>query len=70
MRSDTWLRLMSCTLIFFYKHLEKIEILRFQVPKGEGAAIKEHAKAQGESLSAFVNRAVKETIERDRKKKH
>ena len=52
-----------------YKHLEKIETLRFQVPKGEGAAIKEHAKAQGESLSAFVNRAVKETMQRDNKSK-
>lgn len=48
-----------------YKHLEKIETLRFQVKKGEGDIIREHAKSQGESVSAFVNRAVKETMQRD-----
>lgn len=48
-----------------YKHLKKIETLRFTVPRGEGAAIKDHAKAQGESLNAFVNRAVKDTMQRD-----
>lgn len=51
-----------------YKHLEKIDTLRFTVPRGEGEVIKEHAKAQGESLNAFVNRAVKETMQRDKEK--
>ena len=39
--------------------------LRIRVKKGEGDVIKEHAKAQGESLNAFVNRAINETIKRD-----
>lgn len=40
--------------------------LRIRVKKGEGDVIKEHAKAQGESLNAFVNRAIKETIKNDK----
>ena len=42
--------------------------LRIRVKKGEGDVIKEHAKAQGESLNAFVNRAINETIKRDNEK--
>lgn len=50
-----------------YKYREKIEELRFQVPKGEKEKIKEHAAGQGESVSAFIYRAVRETMERDAK---
>ena len=39
--------------------------LRIRVKKGEGDVIKDHAKAQGESLNAFINRAINETIKRD-----
>lgn len=35
------------------------------VPKGRKDAIKEHATQQGESVNAFINRAINETIARD-----
>ena len=47
---------------------EKVERVIFRVPKGSKEVIQLHAESQGESLSAFLNRAVKETIERDKKK--
>lgn len=53
-----------------YKYREKIEVLRFQVPKGERDIIKAHAESQGESVSAFLNRAVKETMEKDNQSNH
>lgn len=34
-------------------------------PKGEKANIQAHAKTTGESVNAFITRAVKETIERE-----
>lgn len=34
-------------------------------PKGEKEALKDHATKQGESVNAFIVRAVKETIQRD-----
>ncbi len=47
-----------------YKYREKIEELRFTVPKGEKEKIQEFAKKNGESVSAFVYRAVREAMER------
>jgi uncharacterized protein (DUF1778 family) len=44
---------------------ERIEL---RVEKGQKQAIKDHAEANGETLNGFVNRAIKETIERDEKK--
>lgn len=35
------------------------------IPKGQKNTIKAHAEAQGESLNAFINRAITETMERD-----
>lgn len=46
---------------------EKVDDIRFRVPKGKRAMIQEHASARGESVNAFLNRAVDETIERDSK---
>ena len=37
------------------------------LPKGKKDRIKAHATAQGESVNAFINRAIDETMERDRK---
>ena len=34
-------------------------------PKGQKDTVKAHAQAQGESVNAFIIRAVNETIERD-----
>ncbi|MBS5131221.1 MAG: hypothetical protein KHZ01_12270 [Lachnospiraceae bacterium] len=44
---------------------ESVEDIRIRVPKGEKAIIKAHADNQGESMNAFVVRAIKETMERD-----
>ena len=39
--------------------------INLTVPKGQKNAIKAHAEAQGESLNAFINRAITQTMERD-----
>lgn len=44
---------------------EKTDEIRFRVPKGERAVIQAHASQQGESTTAFIKRAIKETMERD-----
>lgn len=44
---------------------EKVEDIRFRVPMGRKAIIKAHANKKGESVNAFINRAVTETIEKD-----
>lgn len=38
------------------------------MPKGKKEAVKAHAESQGESVNAFINRAIDETIERDNDK--
>ena len=48
---------------------EKIDRIMFRVPKGKKEIIQTHASWQGESLSAFLNRAVDETIARDQESK-
>ncbi len=50
------------------KYHEKLDNLQIRVPKGTKAKIMEHATARGESLNAFVTRAINETMERDLKK--
>ena len=47
------------------KYLEKFDEMRVRVPKGQKDTVKAHAETQGESLNAFINRAITETIERD-----
>lgn len=44
---------------------EKVEEIKFRVPKGNKERIQTHAKSQGESTNAFIYRAINETIERD-----
>ena len=41
--------------------------LRIVVKKGRKAEIQAHAEAVGESLNAFVGRAINETMERDKR---
>lgn len=48
---------------------EKVEEIRLRVPMGRKAAIQQHAKEQGQSVNAFVLRAIEETMERDTLKK-
>ena len=45
-------------------HLDRISVA---MPKGKKDEIKAHAERQGESVNAFVNRAIDETMERDKK---
>ena len=44
---------------------EKLDRINLTVPKGQKAEIKAHAEMQGESVNAFINRAILETIDRD-----
>ena len=44
---------------------EKVENIYLRVPMGRKAIIQEYAKKRGESVNAFINRAVNETMERD-----
>lgn len=39
--------------------------IKVRVSKGNKETIQAHAEAQGESLNAFINRAITETMERD-----
>ena len=47
---------------------ESVEDIRIRVPKGQKAVIKDHAEGQGESMNAFVVRAISETMVRDNEK--
>ena len=42
---------------------DRIEV---KVPKGEKATIQAHAEQKGESINGFINRAIDETMERDK----
>ena len=39
--------------------------MELTVPKGRKAEIKAHADTRGESVNAFISRAIDETMERD-----
>ena len=45
---------------------ENKERINLVVNKGQKERIKAHADTQGESLNAFINRAITETMERDK----
>lgn len=42
--------------------------IKVRVPKGEKDLIQAHAEAHGESTNGFINRAISETMERDKSK--
>lgn len=44
---------------------ERYDRIQLVVPKGEKDSIKAHAEKQGESLNAFIIRAISEAIARD-----
>lgn len=44
---------------------ESVEDIRIRVPKGQKAVIKDHSDKMGESINAFVIRAINETMNRD-----
>lgn len=49
---------------------EKIDRISLRVPKGKKEVIQAHAASQGESINAFLQRAIDETIDRDQKYNH
>ena len=44
---------------------ENYDRVNHTMPKGQKDKAKAHAEAQGESLNAFINRAITETMDRD-----
>ena len=46
------------------EHYDRISVT---VPRGKKDAIRDHAEAQGESINGFINRAIDETLQRDRR---
>ena len=46
-------------------NLKAYDRIELKVKKGEKNSIKAHAEKQGESLNAFINRAISEAIARD-----
>lgn len=50
---------------YMAKAYDRISLI---VPKGQKELIQAHAEAQGESTNGFINRAISETMERDKSK--
>ena len=49
------------------RYIEKAyDRINLTVPKGQKDKLKAHAEKQGESVNGFINRAIDETMERDR----
>ena len=47
------------------EYLKKMDEIRVRMPKGRKELFQEHAKKNGESLNAFVLRAIEETMRRE-----
>ena len=45
---------------------DKVDSLHLRVKKGMREAIQTHAEQRGESVNGFINRAIIETMERDK----
>ena len=45
------------------KTYDRVEIV---IPKGQKVELKAYAESKGESLNAFINRAIKEAMERNK----
>lgn len=48
-------------------YMEKFIVARVRMEKGQYKRVQDHTKIHGESVSAFLNRAAQETMERDEK---
>ena len=50
------------------KYLSKMDEIRIRMPKESGLkdAIQQHAESKGESVNAFILRAIEETMKRDK----
>lgn len=47
------------------KYMSKFTIINVRMEPEKKQILQEHAESQGESVNAFINRAIDETIERD-----
>lgn len=47
------------------KYLKKFDEIKIRVPEGEKDKIRDHAAERGESVNAFIIRAINEAMERD-----
>ena len=47
------------------KYRAKFDLIQIRVEQGDRDIISEHAKLHGESINGFINRAIKETMDRD-----
>ena len=45
---------------------ENYDVYQIRMPKGKKDVIKAHAEARGESVNAFIGRAIDETMARDK----
>lgn len=45
---------------------ENYDEIKTRVPRGKKEQIKAHAEAQGESVNGFINRAIDETMQREK----
>lgn len=45
---------------------ENYDVYQIRMPKGKKDTIKAHAEARGESVNAFINRAIDEAMEREK----
>lgn len=44
---------------------ENYDVYQIRMPKGKKASVQAHAESRKESLNAFINRAIDETMQRD-----
>lgn len=44
---------------------ENYDNFQIRMPKGKKDELKTHAEGRGESLNGFINRAIRETVQRD-----
>lgn len=45
---------------------DNLDRINLTIPKGQKEIIKKHAQARGESVNAFVNRAIQQTMKMDK----
>lgn len=50
-------------------YMSKQDLFQIRMEKGKKEIIDAHAKRQSESINAFINRAIDEAMERDRREK-
>lgn len=48
-------------------YMSKQDLFQIRMGKGKKEIINAHAKRRGESVNAFINRAIDEAMERDRR---